>query len=100
MAPVLEMAFEMQAYTLTDRATFLALKNQLDLEIVTEKDPTLYNQYAIVTLNYEKLVTSEAQKNAAEEWINWMFSEKAINLIKKFGVTEYGQPLFIPNPIK
>lgn len=98
MAPVLEMASETQAYTLTDRATFLALQDQLDLEIVTEKDPTLYNQYAIVQLNYEKLGIPEAQANAANEWIDWMFSEKAINMIKDFGVAEYGQSLFIPNP--
>ena len=64
MAPVLEMASEMQAYTLTDRATYLALKKQLDLEIVTEKDPTLYNQYTIITLNYEKIGISDTQKKS------------------------------------
>ena len=47
-----------------------------------------------------KLVFLIPKKKAAEEWINWMFSEKAINLIKEVGVTEYGQPLFIPNPSK
>ncbi len=51
MGAVLQMANEKKAYTLTDRATYLSMKDKLDLVIVTEKSNDLYNQYGVIMLN-------------------------------------------------
>ncbi len=96
MGDVLQMASEMKAYTFSDRATYLSMKDKLDLDVVCEKDPSLNNQYSIIRLNYDKLELKN--KDASEEFIQWMFSEKAINMISEFGKDKYGESLFTPNP--
>ena len=95
MGAVLQMADEKKAYTLTDRATYLSMKDKLDLEIVVQNDPKLYNQYSLIRLNYEKLGIKN--KEDADKFIEWMTSEKALEMIKNFGVEKYGEPLFKPN---
>ena len=95
MGAVLQMADEKNAYTLSDRATYLSMKDKLELQILVENDKKLYNQYSVIRLNYEKLGIKN--KDGAEEFIKWITSDKALELIKKFGVEKYGQPLFIPN---
>jgi len=45
------MASEKEGYTLTDRATYLALRESLELEIVLEGDPALFNPYSLVLIN-------------------------------------------------
>ncbi len=99
MGDVLKMADEKQAYTITDRATYLSMKDDLDLEIVTEGDENLLNQYGIIPVNPDVLGEDFERINyeGAMEFMNWMTSEKGQSLIKEFGVEEYGEPLFIPN---
>ena len=48
------MSDEKQAYTITDRATYLAMKDSLELEIVCEKDTDMLNPYGVITVNPEK----------------------------------------------
>ncbi|OLS03733.1 substrate-binding domain-containing protein [Tissierella creatinophila] len=99
MGDVLKMANEKQAYTITDRATYLSMKDDLDLEIVIEKDEDLLNQYGVIPVNPEVLGENSDKINneGAKEFMNWIISEKGQNLIKEYGVEEYGEPLFIPN---
>ena len=99
MGDVLKMADEKQAYTITDRATYLSMKDDLDLEIVTEGDENLLNQYGIIPVNPEVLGDDSDRINneGAIKFMEWMTSEKGQALIKEFGVEEYGEPLFIPN---
>lgn len=99
MGDVLKMADEKEAYTITDRATYLSMKDDLDLEIVIEGDESLLNQYGIIPVNPEVLGDDADRINheGALEFMEWMLSEKGQNLIKEFGVEEYGEPLFIPN---
>lgn len=99
MGDVLKMADEKQAYTITDRATYLSMKDDLDLEIVIEGSEDLLNQYGIIPVNPEVLGEDADRINheGAKEFMEWMLSEKGQNLIKEFGVEEYGEPLFIPN---
>ncbi len=94
MGAVIQMANEMQAYTMSDRATYLASEN-IDLNVVVEGDELLFNQYGVIAVNPEKndLINAEG----AQVFIDWLLSEKAQNLIKEFGVEKYGQPLFTPN---
>ncbi|MCT8976733.1 substrate-binding domain-containing protein [Clostridium sp. CX1] len=97
MGAVLQMAKEMNAYTLTDRATYLSMKDKLDLVIVTEKNDKLYNQYGVIKLNPEKHKIKEKE---ADEFINWIISDSTQKIIAEFGKDKYGQSLFIPNAKK
>lgn len=94
MGQVLSMANEKKAYTLTDRGTYLSMKDQLDLEIVCEKSPLLINQYSLIMLNPEKI---KFKQEEARILIDWFISEKGQKLIGEFGVDKFKQPLFIPN---
>ncbi|HCX61406.1 MAG TPA: tungsten ABC transporter substrate-binding protein, partial [Clostridiales bacterium] len=92
MGAVLQMADEKLAYTLTDRATYLSMMDELDLVIVTEKNDKMYNQYGVMMVNPEKYPIKEAE---VQEFIDWILSEEGQNLISEFGIEEYGQSLFI-----
>jgi len=95
MGDTLTMASEMEAYTMTDRATYLSMKDNLDLEIVIEGDSILFNQYGVIPVNPEKndLINSDE----AEEFVEWLLKDETQALIGKFGIEKFGQPLFIPN---
>lgn len=99
MGDVLKMADEKQAYTITDRATYLSMKDDLDLIIVTEGDENLLNQYGVIPVNPKVLGEKSDQINheGANAFMNWLVSEEGQALIKEFGVEEYGEALFIPN---
>ena len=95
MGAVLQMADEKKAYTLTDRATYLSMKDKLELAILVQNDKKLYNQYSLIRLNYDKLGIKN--KEEADKFIEWMTSDKALEMIKNFGVEKYGDSLFTPN---
>lgn len=99
MGDVLTMAGEKQAYTITDRATYLSMKSDLDLDILVEGDDNLLNQYGIIPVNPEVLEddAGEINNEGAIEFMDWMTSEKGQGLIEEFGIEEYGEPLFFPN---
>jgi tungstate transport system substrate-binding protein len=97
MGDVLMMADEKKAYTLTDRATYLAMKDKLALDIVTEKSDKLYNQYGVIMVNPKKYPIKEKE---AGEFIKWILSDSTQKLIAGFGKDKYGQSLFIPNAKK
>lgn len=92
MGNTLTAASEMQAYALTDKATYLSMKDNLELEILFETADDLKNTYSLIALNDEKY----ADRNlvAADKFIEWMQSETASALIAEYGVEQYGQPLF------
>lgn len=98
MGAVLQMADEMKAYTLTDRGTYLAMKDKLKLQIVTEKSPQLFNQYGVIKLNPSK--NSKLKEKEADEFIAWILSDKIQKTIGEYGKEKYGQSLFIPNAKK
>ncbi|WIV12577.1 substrate-binding domain-containing protein [Proteiniborus sp. MB09-C3] len=95
MADVLKIASEKQGYTLTDRATYLSLRDTLDLDIIIEKDENLFNQYGIIPVNPEK--SDKINAEGAKAFMDWMLSKKGQELIGKYGVEKYGMPLFVPN---
>lgn len=95
MGAVIQMADEMEAYTLTDRATYLSMMNKLDLEVLVEGDQKLFNQYGVIAVNPEK--NQQINHEGAEKFIEWLLSQKGQELIGKFGMDQYGQSLFIPN---
>lgn len=98
MGAVLQMADEKKAYTLTDRATYLSMKDKLSLQIVTEKNSNLYNQYSIIKLNPKN--NKNIKEKEADEFTNWMLSDKGQKIISEFGKDKFGISLFIPNAKK
>ncbi|WP_427340717.1 substrate-binding domain-containing protein [Caloranaerobacter sp. DY30410] len=95
MGDVLKMADEMRAYTLTDRATYLNLRDKIDLDIIVEKDSRLFNQYGIIPVNPDK--NDNINSEGALIFMNWMLSDKTQRLIGEYGKDKYGMPLFVPN---
>ena len=95
MGDVLTMADEKQAYTLTDRGTYLSMKDTLDLEIIIEGDDNLFNQYGIIPVNPEK--SDQINAEGAKKLMEWFLSDEIQKMIGEFGVEEFGQPLFVPN---
>jgi tungstate transport system substrate-binding protein len=95
MGPVLLMADSLQAYTLTDRATYLKMKSKLNLAVLFEGDPVLFNQYSVIPVNPAR---SPGVKSAlAERFARWLAAPATQALIGGFGQAEFGVSLFYPN---
>jgi tungstate transport system substrate-binding protein len=96
MARTLRIAGEKQAYVLTDRGTYLSLqdKERLNLEIVLEKDPALFNQYGVMAVNPEN--HPSVQYKEALAFINWLISAEGQRAIASFQ-DKKGNRLFTPN---
>jgi tungstate transport system substrate-binding protein len=88
------MAKEKDAYTLTDRGTYLALRKELDLEILSEREPVMQNTYSVVIVNPAK--HPHLNSRAAEQFAEFLADPETKAIIAKFGVEKYGEPLFYP----
>lgn len=86
------MASEKRAYTLSDRGTFLAQRERLDLTILFEGDPLLHNPYTVIIVSSEKHPGVNDQ--AASRFSEFLLSPKAQTIIGEFGIERFGQPLF------
>ena len=96
MGAVLTMADEKEAYTLSDRATYLAQTKQgLGLKLLVEGDPILFNPYGVIAVNPDK--GPQINASLATTFIDWLVSEPTQELISQFGVVDFGQPLFTPD---
>jgi len=95
MGAVIMMANEVGAYTLTDRGTFLAMKDKISLEILYEGDHELFNPYGVIAVNPEK--HKETNFKGAVKFIVWLTSSKAQNMINDF--KKNGEHLFYPDAL-
>jgi tungstate transport system substrate-binding protein len=96
MGAVLTMANEQNAYTLSDRATYLArTKEGTDLEIVVEGDKALFNPYGVIVVNPEKCPA--AKSDLANAFADWIISVPTQEMIAQFGQADFGQSLFTPD---
>ena len=98
MGASLTIASEKGAYTLTDRATFLANKDTLQLEILVEGNKTLLNVYHVITVNPDKW--PKVNYDGATAFLKFMADPATQEIIAQFGVEKYGQPLFFPDADK
>ncbi len=98
MAATLRIASEKGGYTLTDRATYLANQEDLDLEIMVEGDQRLLNIYHVISVNPEKW--PQANYAGAQAFSAFLVSQEIQQMIGEFGVEQYGQPLFFPDARK
>jgi tungstate transport system substrate-binding protein len=92
MGKVLQIAGELDAYTLTDRGTWLAYRNKVPLVIVTEGDKRLFNPYGIIAANPARY--PDTNYSGAMALINWITSPAAQNMIGNFTIDK--QRLFVP----
>lgn len=95
MGEVIQMADEVEGYTLSDRATYLSMRDKIELQIVTEGEPRLHNQYGVIAVNPNK--NDKINHEAAQIFVDWIRAPKTQNLIGEFGKEKFGQSLFIPN---
>lgn len=93
MGATLNTAVSMNAYTLSDRATWISFGNKQDHVIVFEQDPPLNNQYGIIAVNPEK--HPHVKIELTQQFIDWLLSEEGQSAIASYRVQD--QQLFFPN---
>ena len=98
MGASLTVASEKGAYILTDRATYLANKDNLELEILLEGNNAFLNVYHVITVNPEKW--SAVNYDGAMAFAKFITDPATQAVIAEFGVEKFGQPLFIPDADK
>lgn len=91
MGDTLTIADQKQAYTLSDRSTFLATKS-LESDIAFEGSDDLLNNYHVIVVDHEGTDTG-----CAEEFSSWILDQPVQDTIGELGVAEYGEPLFTPD---
>ncbi len=93
MGATLNTASGLDAYTLTDRGTWISFKNRGNLMILVEGDGRLFNQYGVILVNPTKHPHVKATDGQA--FIDWLLSEKGQQAIAAFRIE--GQQAFFPN---
>ncbi|KPK48073.1 MAG: tungsten ABC transporter substrate-binding protein [Dehalococcoidia bacterium SM23_28_2] len=95
MGATLQIANQKDAYILTDRGTYLAQSENLDLVVLVEGDPIFFNVYHVMQVNPEGFDLVNGPGGAA--FVDFMISDEVQAIIEDFGVDKFGQPLFIPD---
>ena len=93
MGATLNVAVQMDAYVLSDRATWLAFKNKRQHLILFEGDESLFNQYGIIPVNPNKCPS--VKTNLSKIFVDWILSMEGQNFISSY--KKNGQQLFFPN---
>ena len=90
MAETLRIASELGAYVLTDRGTYLFLRDRLQLEALAEGDPRLYNLYGVIP------VAGARNTEGGRAFAEWITGPEGQALIADYGIDRFGRPLFVP----
>ena len=93
MGAALNTAGAMNAYTISDRGTWISFKNKGDLIIAVEGDKRLFNQYGVMLVNPAK--HPSVKKELGQQFIDWLISAEGQKTIADFKID--GQQLFYPN---
>ncbi len=102
MGDTLRFANETGAYTLTDRGTFLSMKDTLPnlhvwvggANIAENQDPALLNPYGVIPVNPDK---GSINDELSQQFAEWLTSVDVQHMISEFGLETHGQPLFYPD---
>jgi tungstate transport system substrate-binding protein len=94
MGATLGIANDRGAYTITDRATYLALQKRLALVILLEGDKPLLNIYSVMEVNPAN--GPRVNTVGGKAFADFMVAPETQAVIKSFGLEKFGQPLFIP----
>jgi len=99
MGKTIMFADEKQAYTLTDRGTYIKYKHgrkpAVDIEVLCEGDAQLANPYGIIPINPRK--HPHTKYALAEQFADWMVSDKGQKVIRDYRLL--GMPLFYPDAL-
>lgn len=94
MGATLAIANERNGYAITDRGTYLALRQRVTLPILAEGDKALLNVYSVMEVNPAN--GPRVNATGGKAFADFMVSPKTQDIIKSFGVDKFGQPLFVP----
>lgn len=97
MAATLQMADQKRAYTLTDRATYLAWRDKVQLAPLVEGDPVLYNVYHVMEVNPRN--APRVNVTGGRALADFFVSPEAQAIIREFGKARFGQSLFVPDAV-
>lgn len=95
MGETLTIANQKQAYTLTDRATYVVMRKGFELEIIVEGDKSLYNQYGVIVVNPDKHQGLDLNTKGAGDFVQFLTSEEGQKMIGDYKME--GTVLFTPN---
>lgn len=95
MGQTLNIASEKSGYTLSDRATYLAYKGNIQLDVLVEGDKALLNIYHVIQVNPSK--SDRINAAGAKSFAEFMVARDTQAVIGKFGVEKFGQALFFPD---
>lgn len=95
MGATLMIAAEMGAYVLTDRGTYLSMRERIGLVPHVEGDPEFLNVYSVLEVNPERF--SKVNAAGAAAFSEFIRSGEAQEIIRGFGVERFGEPLFHPD---
>ena len=97
MGQTLTIADQRRAYTISDRATWLAFSGKIDLPIAVERDPLLLNVYHVMPVNAAKFPGVPINTAAAEAFAQFLVAPDTQQTIADFGKAKFGQSLFVPD---
>lgn len=95
MGAVLQIADDKQAYALTDRGTYLAYKDKIDLVIVSAGAQELLNPYHVIMVNPDK--HPHIKTDIAKKYIDFLRGERGQDIIREYRIS--GDQLFFPDVI-
>ena len=93
MGATLNIGTGMDAYVMTDRASWISFGNKGHHRIAVEGDPRLFNQYGIILVNPER--HPNVRGELGRRFVDWVLSEDGQAAIASYNVD--GQQLFFPN---
>ncbi|MCR9138097.1 MAG: substrate-binding domain-containing protein [Alphaproteobacteria bacterium] len=93
MGATLNIAVAMNAYAMTDRATWISFGNKAEHSVLVEGDPDLFNQYGVILVSSEKCPNTRAE--AGQHFINWLLGPDGQEAIAAYSLD--GMQLFFPN---
>ena len=96
MSATLQIASELQAYTLTDVGTFFSHKSPLDLRVLVEGDSALHNPYHVVLPNPERFPW--INQVGGQVLLEFLVSPETQSAIRLYGQERFGRSLFVPMP--
>lgn len=97
MGATLAVANDMRAYTLSDRGTYLAQRKNLNLAILAQGDPLLQNVYHVIVVDPNRHPSVNIR--GARDFAAFITSPAAQEVIRRFGLDRFGEPLFVPDAV-
>ncbi|HYQ80572.1 MAG TPA: substrate-binding domain-containing protein [Anaeromyxobacteraceae bacterium] len=96
MGEVLQMADEKRGYTLSDRGTFIAYQKKVELVILSQGDPVLFNPYSVIAVNPAR--HPHVKRELARKFMDYLTGPEGQKVIA--GFTQEGKQLFFPDALK